>query len=129
MALVVDEYGGVEGIVTLTDVLEAIVGELPEAGRSEEPEIAEDADGGLMVDGAVAIEDIKLRLGLQALPGEDVVTTIGGFMLNRLGRVPRVGDKIFYGRYLFEVASMDGRRVGKLAIRRQFDSLDEDEGG
>jgi len=129
MALVVDEYGGVEGIVTLTDVLEAIVGELPEAGRSEEPEITEALDGSLVVDGAVAIEDIKLRLGLQALPGEDVVTTIGGFMLTRLGRVPRVGDKISYARYDFEVTSMDRRRVGKLTISRKSDGLDEDEGG
>jgi len=129
MALVVDEYGGAEGIVTLTDVLEAIVGELPEAGRSEEFEIIEDDEGRLIVDGAVAIEDIKLRLGLQALPGEDLVTTIGGFMLTRLGRVPRVGDKIGYAAYEFEVLSMDGRRVDKLAICKASSSMDEDEGG
>jgi putative hemolysin len=116
MALVVDEYGSVEGVVTLTDVLEAIVGDLPEAGRNEEPEIVAQEDGSLRVDGLVAIEDIKLRLGLQALPGEDEVTTIGGFMLTRLGRVPKPGDTVSYGDYVFEVLSMDGRRVDKLSI-------------
>ncbi len=116
MALVVDEYGSVEGVVTLTDVLEAIVGDLPEAGRNEEPAIVKREDGSLSVDGLVAIEDIKLRLGLQALPGEDDVTTIGGFMLTRLGRVPKTGDQVSYGDYTFEVLSMDGRRVDKLSI-------------
>ncbi len=129
LALVVDEYGSLDGIVTLTDVLEAIVGELPEAGREEEPEIAPLPGGGLLVDGLVAIEDLKLRLGLQALPGEDEVTTIGGFMLTRLGRLPRVGDTVTYADYRFEVVKMDGRRVDKLKITSEAHSLAEDEGG
>lgn len=121
-ALVVDEYGGVEGIVTLTDILEAIVGDMPEAARAEEPEITERDDGSLLVDGAAAIEDIKLRLGLQALPGEDSATTMGGFMLDRLGRVPKTGDKVAYADYVFEVVDMDGRRVDKLLISRSAKS-------
>jgi putative hemolysin len=129
LALVVDEYGSLEGIVTLTDVLEAIVGELPGAGRHEEMEIAVLADGGLMVDGLVAIEDLKLRLGLQALPGEDDVTTVGGFILMRLGRLPKVGDTVSYADYAFEVASMDGRRVDKVKITSLTPILAEDEGG
>jgi putative hemolysin len=129
MALVVDEYGGIEGIVTLTDVLEAIVGDLPEAGRSEKPAIAESADGSLVVDGLVAIEDIKIRLGLQALPGEDEVTTVGGFILTALGRLPRVGDTVSYADYVFEVLSMTGRRVDKLKVKGGPAPLAEDEGG
>ena len=129
MALVVDEYGGIEGIVTLTDVLEAIVGDLPEAGRSEEPGIVESPDGGLIVDGLVAIEDIKIRLGLQALPGEDEVTTIGGFILTALGRLPKVGDSVTYADYDFEVQSMTGRRVDKLKVKGGPAPLAEDEGG
>lgn len=129
MALVVDEYGGIEGIVTLTDVLEAIVGDLPEAGRSEKPAIAESPDGSLIVDGLVAIEDIKIRLGLQALPGEDEVTTVGGFILTALGRLPRVGDTIAYADYVFEVLSMTGRRVDKLKVTGGLAPLAEDEGG
>jgi putative hemolysin len=129
IALVVDEYGGIEGLVTLTDVLEAIVGDLPEAGRSEKPAITESPDGSLTVDGLVAIEDIKIRLGLQALPGEDEVTTVGGFVLTALGRLPRVGDTVTYADYLFEVLSMTGRRVDKLKVVGGPIPLAEDEGG
>jgi putative hemolysin len=129
MALVVDEYGGVEGIVTLTDVLEAIVGELPEAGRSEKPAIVEEPDGSLTVDGLVAIEDFKIRLGLLALPGEDEVTTVGGFILTALGRLPKVGDTVTYADYTFEVLSMAGRRVDKLSVKGGPEPLAEDEGG
>ncbi|HEX4504385.1 MAG TPA: hemolysin family protein [Alphaproteobacteria bacterium] len=129
MALVVDEYGGVEGIVTLTDVLEAIVGELPSAGRSEKPAIVESPAGGLTVDGLVAIEDFKIRLGLQALPGEDEVTTVGGFILTALGRLPKVGDTVTYADYTFEVLSMAGRRVDKLSVKGGPEPLAEDEGG
>jgi putative hemolysin len=129
MALVVDEYGGFEGIVTLTDVLEAIVGELPEAGRSEKPGIVDSGDGVLIVDGLVAIEDIKIRLGLQALPGEDEVTTIGGFVLTALGRVPKKGDRVSYADYDFEVLSMSGRRIDKLKVTGGPQPLPEDEGG
>jgi putative hemolysin len=129
MALVVDEYGGVEGIVTLTDVLEAIVGDLPEAGRSEKPAIVEEPDGSLTVDGLVAIEDFKIRLGLLALPGEDEVTTVGGFILTALGRLPKVGDTVTYADYTFEVLSMAGRRVDKLSVKGGPEPLAEDEGG
>jgi putative hemolysin len=129
MALVVDEYGGVEGIVTLTDVLEAIVGDLPEAGRRETPAVTQNADGSLVVDGLLAIEDLKIRLALQALPGEDDVTTAGGFMLTALGRLPRVGDTVHYADYVFEVLSMTGRRVDKLKIKGGAAPVAEDEGG
>jgi putative hemolysin len=129
MALVVDEYGGVEGIITLTDVLEAIVGELPSAGRHEKPAIVEDPEGGLIVDGLVAIEDFKIRLGLQALPGEDEVTTVGGFVLTALGRLPKAGDTVTYADYTFTVLSMAGRRVEKLSVKGGPTPLAEDEGG
>jgi putative hemolysin len=129
LALVVDEYGGTQGIVTLTDMLEAIVGDLPEARRREEPEIVEQPGGGLIIDGLAAIEDVKLRLGLQSLPGEDEVSTIGGFMLTRLGRVPKVGDHVTYADYLFTVLSMEGRRVDRLAVEGGRHTISEAEGG
>jgi len=62
---------------------------------------------------------VKLRLGLQALPGENNATTMGGFVLERLGRVPKAGDKVGYGGYVFEVVDMDGRRVDKLLISNE----------
>jgi putative hemolysin len=126
MGLVVDEYGGVEGIVTMEDVLEAIVGDLPDARHRDELEIVAQPDGSLVVDGLVAIEDFKIRLGLQAMPGEDEVSTIGGFMLTRLGRLPRAGDTVHYASYAFEVLSMDGRRVDKLRVRRDTAPLREE---
>jgi putative hemolysin len=77
----------------------------------------------------VAIEDIKIRLGLQALPGEDEVTTIGGFILTALGRLPQVGDAVSYADYEFKVLSMTGRRVDKLKVKGGPAPLAEDEGG
>jgi putative hemolysin len=116
VALVVDEYGGFEGLVTLTDILEAVVGALPEAGRDEDDAFVTRDDGSLLVDGMVPLEDLKLRLGLGSLPGEDEVETLGGFVLIRLGRVPRVGDKVEHAGYVFEVIDMDGRRVDKVLV-------------
>jgi putative hemolysin len=110
-------------------MLEAIVGDLPEARRREEPEIVEQPGGGLIIDGLAAIEDVKLRLGLQSLPGEDEVSTIGGFMLTRLGRVPKVGDHVTYADYLFTVLSMEGRRVDRLAVEGGRHTISEAEGG
>jgi putative hemolysin len=130
VALVVDEYGGFEGLVTLTDILEAAVGSLPEAGRDEaEPFVTRD-DGSVLVDGMTAIEDLKLRLGLHDLPGEDEVETVGGFVLVSLGRVPKTGDKVKHAGWMFEVIDMDGRRVDKvLAHPPKGDQLLDDTGG
>jgi putative hemolysin len=114
VALVVDEYGGFEGLVTLTDILEAAVGALPEAGREEDEAFVTRDDGSVLVDGMTAIEDLKLRLGLHELPGEDEVETVGGFMLIALGRVPKAGDKVRHAGWVFEVVDMDGRRVDKV---------------
>ncbi|HLG87428.1 MAG TPA: hemolysin family protein [Alphaproteobacteria bacterium] len=127
IALVVDEYGSIEGIVTLTDIFEAVVGDMPEAAR-DEAEIVERPDGSFLIDGLAAIEDVKLKLGLQALPGEENATTMGGFVLERLGRVPKTGDEIRYGGYVFEVVDMDGRRVDKLLITNDRPGRDADQG-
>ncbi len=126
LAIVVDEYGVVEGLVTMTDILEAVVGALPDmhGGGGDAPveEIGEDS---WIMDGSVPLDDVKLHLQLRELPGEDNVTTIGGFLLTQLGRVPQAGDTIDYGGYNFEVTAMDGRRVDKVAVK----AVREESGG
>ena len=118
MTLVVDEYGEVEGVVTVEDVLEAVVGDMPERRLGEEPAIVERADGSLLMDGMLAIDEIKLALGLESLPGEGSYHTIAGFILALLGRVPQEGATVDYGGWRFEVVDMDERRIDKVLVRR-----------
>jgi putative hemolysin len=118
MALVVDEYGEVEGVVTLEDVLEAVVGDLPERRLGEEPAIVEREDGSLLIDGMLAVDEIELALGFGRLPDEGTYHTLAGFILTQLGRVPREGESVGYGGWRFEVVDMDGRRIDKVLVRR-----------
>jgi putative hemolysin len=123
LALVVDEYGVIEGIVTMTDILEAVVGALPDThGGDGDAPVEEVSEGSWVMEGSLPVEDVKMHLHLHELPGEEEVTTLGGFLMTRLGRVPQVTDFIEYGGYRFKVVEMDGRRVDKVAIT----SLDED---
>jgi putative hemolysin len=118
MALVVDEYGEVEGVVTAEDVLEAVVGDMPERRLGEEPAIVEREDGSLLMDGMLAIDEVKLALGFDSLPDEGSYHTLAGFILGQLGRVPQEGATVAYGGWLFEVVDMDGRRIDKVLVRR-----------
>jgi putative hemolysin len=122
LALVVDEYGELQGLVTLTDVLEAIVGEVPEAGEADAPEIVRRDDGSLLVDGGASLS--RLREALERsleLPAEEANTyqTVGGLVMARLGRVPRAGDHFDFGGARFEVLDMDRRRVDKVMVSPQ----------
>ena len=127
LAVVVDEYGVIEGIVTMTDILEAVVGALPDThGGDGDAPVEEVSDGSWVMEGSLPLEDVKMHLHLHELPGEEDVTTLGGFLMTRLGRVPQVADFIEYGGYRFEVVEMDGRRVDKVAILRA-DADDEPE--
>jgi putative hemolysin len=118
MALVVDEYGEVEGIVTVEDVLEAVVGDMPERRLGEEPAIVEREDGSLLMDGMLAIDEVRLALGLDRLPDEGSYHTLAGFILAQLGRVPNEGEAVAYEGWRFEVVDMDGRRIDKVLVRR-----------
>jgi putative hemolysin len=118
MALVVDEYGEVEGVVTVEDVLEAVVGDMPERRLGEEPAIVEREDGSLLMDGMLAIDEVKLALGFDNLPEEGSYHTLAGFLLAQLGRVPQEGETVAYGGWRFEVVDMDGRRIDKVLVRR-----------
>ena len=118
MALVVDEYGEIEGIVTAEDVLEAVVGDMPERRLGEEPAIVEREDGSLLMDGMLAIDEVKLALGFDSLPDEGSYHTLAGFILAQLGRVPQEGATVADGGWRFEVVDMDGRRIDKVLVRR-----------
>lgn len=123
MAVIVDEYGGLEGIVTQTDLLEAIAGDIP-SEEGDEPEVTERADGSLLIDGMMAAADAFDRLGIRDHP-EDDFHTIAGFALFRLGRIPVAGDHFEWDGWRFEIVDMDGRRIDKLLVSRLPDP-DED---
>jgi putative hemolysin len=118
MGLVVDEYGEVEGVVTVEDVLEAVVGDMPERRLGEEPALVEREDGSLLIDGMLAIDEVKLALGFDSVPDEGSYHTLAGFILAQLGRVPQEGATVAYGGWRFEVVDMDGRRMDKVLVRR-----------
>ncbi len=118
VALVIDEYGGLLGMVTLYDILAAIVGEIPTQGEAEEPEIVQREDGSWLLDGLLAIDEFKDLLDLPELPEEDHVgyQTLGGFVMNQIGSIPSAGQHFEWGDYRFEVMDMDGRRVDKVLV-------------
>ena len=139
VALVVDEFGVVEGMVTLKDVVEAIVGRLPERGvRQNYPEIITREDGSWLIDAQLDFEETAQAISLE-LSDEELETnryqTIGGFVLHHLGHIPEEGEKFQQNGFHFEVVDMDRQRIDKLLVSRDLklsldslDSLDEDAG-
>lgn len=123
-ALVVDEFGAVEGIVSLTDIVASIVGDLPADGR-EEPSIVRRDDGSWLLDGALDLTTLVRTLDDDSLVGGkegERYHTLGGLAMASLGRVPRTGDVFELGRHRFEIVDMDGNRVDRvLAHRRRRD--------
>jgi putative hemolysin len=118
MALVVDEFGGVAGLVTLNDVLEAIVGDIPTVADHYEPEVIRREDGSLLLDGALSIEELKELLRLEDLPEEEEAgyETLGGMLMAQFGRIPATGDYLELKDLRFEVVDMDGYRVDKVLV-------------
>ena len=118
LAVVVDEYGGVEGIVTLNDVLEEIVGEMTVAGAARQPTITRREDGSWLIDASLAMHDVREALGLEERRADERrdYRTLGGFILARLGRIPNVGDHFDAEGLRFEVVDMDGHRIDKVLI-------------
>jgi putative hemolysin len=119
LALVIDEYGSVEGVLTLTDILEAIVGNIPAQDQPEEPQIVEREDGSWLVDGMLTTSDFRRYWDLEdRLPGEEqgLFQTLAGFTVMQLGRVPSSADTFDWQGMRFEVVDMDGPRVDKLLV-------------
>lgn len=118
MALVLDEYGSFEGVVTAADALQAIVGD-PSDDSNGDGDGAIPADGIMTLDGMTPIDELKARLQLPDLPAEGSYHTLAGLLLALLRRVPRDGDRIVFGNWMFEVTSMEGRRVDKVRASRE----------
>lgn len=115
MVLVVDEYGEVQGLVTLQDVLEAVTGEF-QPRNQEDAWAVQREDGSWLLDGLIPIPELKDRLGLKDVPDEDKgrYHTLSGLIMWLLGRMPQTGDYTTYGEWTLEVVDLDGRRVDKV---------------
>lgn len=116
-AMVVDEYGGIAGLLSLHDLMEGITGG---ASRDEEhdEEIVKRADGSWLLDGALPVHELREVLDIESIPGEESgdFETLGGFVMAQLGRIPAVGDIADWGGQRFEVVDMDGRRVDRVLV-------------
>ena len=123
LAIVIDEFGGTQGLVTLIDILEAVVGELPAPGFVEEPEIVKRHDGSYLLDGMLPIDVFKSLFNLSDLPGEErgSYQTISGFIMACLGRIPSTGDTVVWQDLCIEVVDMDGFRVDKVLVNPSID--------
>lgn len=124
MALVVDEYGDIQGLTTQNDVLSAVLGNLPSDMQisqiSEEAAITQKDDGSYLIDGGLSTEDLRELLVLSELPGqtEHDYHTIAGMVVVNIGRIPKVGERIDFAGWRFEVVDLDGARVEKLLVSR-----------
>lgn len=123
LALVVDEYGGIQGLVTLNDLLESIVGEISSQYQTTEPQALRREDGSWLVDGMMPVDEFREILGLGRLPDERSghFQTLGGFVMMQMGRVPQPTEHFHWGGWRFEVVDMDGKRVDKVLITRERD--------
>ena len=118
LALVMDEYGSFEGVVTAADVLEAIVGD-PTDTETEIGASGPDGETALTMDGSMPVDEVKSRLSLPDLPAEGSYHTLAGLLLALLRRVPHAGDRIVFAGWRFEVLEMEGRRVDKVRASRE----------
>jgi putative hemolysin len=118
VALVVDEYGTVQGIVTLHDILEAMVGDLPSAASDGDSSVVLRKDGSWLIDGLLSIDKFKEVFHIDAMPQEDMglYHTIAGFMLFNFNKIPSTGDHFEWAGLQFEVVDMDGNRIDKVLV-------------
>jgi putative hemolysin len=120
MGIIIDEYGSLQGIVTLTDILESIVGDIPNVDEVEESYIMKRTDTSWYVDGLITISEFREYFKIKYFPNanDEHFNTIGGFVMSYLGRVPVSGDSIKLDDYTLEVVDMDSNRVDKIVVNK-----------
>jgi putative hemolysin len=118
-AVVIDEYGSAQGMITLTDILEAIVGDIAAPDQPSEPQAVQREDGSWLVDGMLPIDEFKLLFDIEELPGEtqELYQTVAGFVMMQLEHVPAITERFRWDGLDFEVLDMDGLRVDKVLVR------------
>ena len=118
LAIVLDEYGSVQGIVSLVDLLEGLVGDIPHIDDLAEQQVVKRQDGSWLVDGSLPVDDFKEMVDPEGLPEEEEsqYITLGGFVMTHLEKMPTTGDHFEWGGYRFEVVDMDERKVDKLLV-------------
>jgi putative hemolysin len=127
LALVVDEYGEIQGLVTQSDLMGAVVGRLQAAENTEDaPLVVVRDDGSLLVDGSLPNDDLRELLGGVALPDDDEYNTVAGMMIERFGRIPHVGERLDWAGWRFEVVDLDGARIDKLLLQKLPETDGED---
>jgi putative hemolysin len=125
--LVIDEFGALQGLLTITDILEEIVGEM----EMDEPQATQRQDGSWLLDGMLEIDEFKEIFDMPSLPHESEYETLSGFIMMSLGRVPQATDHFEWQGLRFELVDMDGRRVDKVLVTttpQRTSSLEENNG-
>jgi len=123
MAVVVDEYGGTAGLVTVEDLLEEIVGEIRDEYDVESETVTDEGDGTFVFSGKVSVDEVRDRLGVEI--EREGFETVGGFLLLHLGRMPYIAERIEVGELLFEVLEVERRRITKVRVRRDVSQSPE----
>ncbi|RPJ81207.1 MAG: HlyC/CorC family transporter [Deltaproteobacteria bacterium] len=118
IAVVINEYGSIEGMITLHDLIENIFGELPGKHEIFETPIFEREDGSLLIEGSLLIDELKEKVKIQFEHSEEY-STLGGYMMFKLNKIPQIGDSFISGNYKFEVIDMDGKRVDKVLVGKE----------
>jgi putative hemolysin len=114
-AVVVDEFGTIQGIVTRTDLLEAVAGDLPDVDVGSDPKVTRRSDGSLLIDAAIPMSEMSDLHGFRKLPDGDFVT-LAGFVLAQLGHIPEAEDQFVWDGWRFRVVEMQGRRIDKVLV-------------
>jgi len=123
-AVIVDEYGSLRGIVTRTDLLEAVAGDLPNINAESEPKVERRDDGAFLMDATIPISEVADLLGLDSFPHGDYLT-LAGFVLSQLEHVAQADAQFTWGRWRFKIADMDGHRIEKVLVRPVQDPQEE----